>query len=246
MKKRRRLKKKAVIAALILALSLSGIIYSLGKILLWKNDTSDNNEIKKEIQDAIKIDEETKEYIVDFDKLKEQNGDTVAYIKVENTNIEYPIVKGLDNDYYLRHNFNKDYNIAGWIFADYRNKFDDRDRNIVIYGHNMKDGSMFNNLRKATNKNWKEEDHTITLITQSKTTKYEIFSVYTIEPEEYYLQTEFNDINYINFINKIKERSIHEYNVNVETTDKILTLSTCNDNGLKRIVVHAKEIKEEI
>ena len=246
MKKRRRLKKKAVVAALILALSISGMLCSLKNIISWKKDTSGNNEIKKEIQEAIKIDEETKEYIVDFDKLKEQNSDTVAYIKVENTNIEYPVVKGTDNDYYLRHNFNKEYNVAGWIFADYRNKFDGTDRNTVIYGHNMKDGSMFNNLRKTSNKKWKEEDHTITLITQNKTTKYQIFSVYTIEPEEYYLQTEFNDINYINFINKIKERSIYEYDVNVETTDKILTLSTCNDSGSKRIVVHAKEIKEEI
>lgn len=242
MKKRRRLKKKAVVAALILALSLSGIIYSLGNILSWKKDTSGNNKIKKEIQEAIKIDEEKKEYIVDFNKLKEQNSDTVAYIKIENTNIEYPVVQGTDNDYYLRHNFNKEYNVAGWIFADYRNKFDGTDRNTIIYGHNMKDGSMFNNLRKATEKKWKEEDHTITLITQNKTTKYQIFSVYTIEPEEYYLQIEFNDINYINFINKIKERSIYKYDVNVETTDKILTLSTCNDSGIKRIVVHAKEI----
>jgi sortase B len=244
--KKRRIKKKAILSALILALSLTGIIYSLSNIFSWKKDTDNNKNIKEEINENIKIDEETKEYIVDFDKLKEQNSDTIAYLTIENTSIEYVVVKTTNNDYYLRHNFKKEYNIAGWIFADYRNKFDGTDKNIIIYGHNMKDGSMFSNLKNALDKKWQNEQHTITLKTKEKETKYQIFSAYTIEPEEYYLQTEFNEINYLNFIEKIKERSTNNYNINVETTDKILTLSTCNDSGNKRIVVHAKEIDKEI
>ena len=186
MKKRRRLKKKAIISAFILAISLSGIIYSIINIFSWKKDTKENNKIKEEIKENIKLDEETKEYIIDFDKLKEQNEDTIAYLKIENTNIEYPVVKGKDNDYYLNHNFKKEYNSAGWIFADYRNKFDGTDKNIIIYGHNMKDGSMFNNLKDSLNSKWKDKNHTITLKTKDKETKYQIFSTYTIEPEEYY------------------------------------------------------------
>lgn len=238
--KKRRIKKKLVISAFIIALSLTGIIYSIINIFSWKKDTNKNNNIKEEINENIKIDEETKEYIIDFDKLKEQNEDTIAYLKIENTNIEYPVVKTTNNEYYLRHNFKKEYNIAGWIFADYRNKFDETDKNLIIYGHNMKDGSMFNELRKSINENW--ENNIITLTTQNETKKYKIFSTYTIEPEEYYIQTEFNEINFKNFIDKIKERSTHNYSINVDTKDKILTLSTCNDNGNKRIVIHAKEI----
>ena len=241
--KRRRLKKKAVLAALIIALSLTGIVYSLGNLSTWRKDTKKNNSIKNEINEAIKQDDETKEYIVDFEKLQQQNSDTVAYIRIENTNIQYVVVKAQDNDYYLNHNFKKEINSAGWIFADYRNKFDGTDKNIIIYGHNMKDGSMFNNLKNALNSKWLKENHTIILKTIDKETKYEIFSTYTIEPEEYYIQTEFNEINYKNFIKKIKERSAYNYNVNVESTDKVLTLSTCDGSGNKRIVVHAKEIK---
>lgn len=244
--KKRRLKKQAVLAALIIALSLSGIVYSLGNLSTWRKDTKKNNSIKKEINEAIKQDENSKEYIIDFDKLKEQNSDTIAYIKIENTNIQYIVVKTTDNDYYLNHNFKKETNSAGWIFADYRNKFDGTDKNIIIYGHNMKDGSMFNNLKNALNSKWLKENHTIILKTIDKETKYQIFSTYTIEPEEYYIQTEFNEINYKNFIDKIKSRSVYNYNVNVESTDKVLTLSTCDGSGNKRIVVHAKEIKEEI
>lgn len=244
--KRRRLKKKAVVAALIIALSLSGIVYSLGNLSTWRKDTKKNNSIKKEINEAIKQDENSKEYIIDFEKLQQQNSDTIAYIKLENTNIQYVVVKTTDNDYYLNHNFKKEYNSAGWIYADYRNKFDGTDKNIIIYGHNMKDGSMFNNLKNALNSKWLKEDHTITLKTENKETKYRIFSTYTIEPEDYYIQTEFNDINYKNFIDKIKSRSVYNYNVNVESTDKVLTLSTCDGSGNKRIVVHAKEMKEEI
>lgn len=244
--KRRRLKKKAVFAALIIALSLTGIAYSILNISTWKKDTNKNNNIKEEINKNIKINEETKEYIVDFEELKKQNNDTIAYIKIENTNIEYVVVKATDNDYYLNHNFQKEYNTAGWIYADYRNKFDGTDKNTIIYGHNMKDGSMFNNLKNALNNKWLKEDHTITLKTKDKETKYQIFSTYTIEPEEFYIQTEFNEINYKNFIDKIKSRSVYNYNVNVESTDKVLTLSTCDGSGNKRIVVHAKEMKEEI
>ena len=243
MRKKRRLKKKAVFAALIIALSLTGIVYSLGNLSTWRKDTKKNNSIKNEINEAIKQDDETKEYIVDFEKLQQQNSDTVAYLKIENTTIQYVVVKTTNNEFYLRHNFNKEYNVAGWIFADYRNKFDGTDKNIVIYGHNMKDGSMFSNLKDSLDKKWQKEDHTITLKTKDKETKYQIFSTYVIEPEEYYLQTEFNEINYKNFINKIKERSEHNYNVDTESISSVLTLSTCDSSGNKRIVVHAKEIK---
>ena len=240
--KKRRLKKKAILAALILALSLTGIIYSIIKIFSWKKDTNTNNDIKEKINENVKINEETNEYIVDFDKLKEQNEDTIAYLQIETTNIEYVVVKTTNNNYYLRHNFNKEYNVAGWIFADYRNKFDGTDKNLIIYGHNMKDGSMFSNLKNLINKKWKNEEHIITLKTRELETKYQIFSTYTIEPEEYYIQTVFNDTNYEQFLNTIKSRSTYNYDVQLDTSDKILTLSTCNDNGNKRIVVHAKQI----
>ena len=80
------------------------------------------------------------------DKIK--NPDIKAYIKVNNTNIDYVVVQSSNNNYYLNHNFNKEYNTAGWIFFDYKNKLDGTDKNIIIYGHNTKDNSMLNKVIK--------------------------------------------------------------------------------------------------
>ena len=89
------------------------------------------------------------EEIVNNVKEEYKNDDIVGILEINNTDYIVPLLQGLDNDYYLNHNFNKEYNIAGWIFADYRNKFDNTDKNIVIYGHNMKEGSMFGTLENT-------------------------------------------------------------------------------------------------
>ena len=75
------------------------------------------------------------------------------FLKINNTNINYIVIKGKDNEYYLNHNLNKQKNIAGWIFADYKNKLDGSDKNIVIYGHNIVDKSMFGSIPDMFKKN---------------------------------------------------------------------------------------------
>lgn len=144
---KRRLKKKYRISLLLVFtfVCLFGLIYSLINIINWKTDVDDNKKIIEDIKENIiiesKEEEQEAKYNIDFKSLKEQNSDVVAYIKVNGTNIDYVVVKGNDNSYYLKHNFNKEYNVAGWIFSDYHNKFDENDKNIVIFGHNTKDGS---------------------------------------------------------------------------------------------------------
>ena len=147
--------------------------------------------------------------------------------------------------YYLKHNFNKEYNIAGWIFADYHNKFDETDKNIVIFGHNTKNGSMFGTLKNVLDKSWQEnkDNLEITLVTEKEQYKYQVFSTYSITPEDYYINTIFNsDDEYSKFINKIKSRSNYDYNIEVDSSDKVLTLSNCIGDGKKRVVLHAKLI----
>lgn len=242
---KRRIKKQALLKLIFILL----ILISMTKIIKWKINTNKNKNIKEEIQEYIKIEKtDTEEkYIVDFKKLKEQNSDTVAYLKVNNTNVEYVVVKGMDNDYYIDHNFNKEYNVAGWIFADYKNNFDGTDKNIVIYGHNMQDGSMFAPLKQILTSNWQNNTNKqITLVTEEGTLTYEIFSSYTINPEDYYIKTSFqNDQTYLEFLNTLKQRSFYDYNVDINEKDKILTLSTCTGTGNNRIVIHAKQINLE-
>lgn len=244
--KRKDKKKKVLIINIIQILLIVVLVYSAIHIAIWYKNNESNKEIIKETLKTVKINDDTKtkqKYEVDFKELKNKNSDTIAWLKVENTNIEFPIVKGNDNSYYLSHNFNKEYNKAGWIFADYKNKFDTTDKNIVIYGHNMRDNSMFGSLKDVIKKEWynNESNKYITLITEEEYHIYEVFSVYQIEKEDYYIKTNFKNNEFEEFINTIKERSKKDFNVKVTKDDNILTLSTCANNNKYRVVLHAKK-----
>ena len=242
--------KKAILNLVIYIMLLSILLYSGIKIYKWYKDKTNNSKIAEQIKDTVIVEEKNenenkKEYKIDFNKLKEQNNETVAWIKVNNTNIEHPVVKESNNSFYLNHSFDKSNNSAGWIFADYRNKFDNTDKNIVIYGHNMKDNSMFGSLKNILNSDWydNEENTNITLYTENEKCIYKVFSIYKIESEDYYIKTEFSDDNnFEQFVNTIKKRSIKEFNTDVSKDDNILTLSTCANNNKYRVVLHAKKI----
>ena len=185
---------------------------------------------------------------VDFTELVEQNSDTVAWLYLNNTNINYPVVQSGDNSYYLDHSFDKSYNKVGWIFADYRSNLTTLEKNTVIYGHGRKDNTMFGTLDNTLNSVWytEPENQIIKLSTPSKNMLWQIVSIYTIPVESYYLTHTFeNDESYKKFLETIISRSIYDFNMKVDTNDHILTLSTCLDNSGNRIVVHAKLIKEE-
>ena len=243
---RKKKNKKVIFNLIVYIILLFILVYQGIKIFKWYKDKTKSNEIAKQIKDTVMIENEDKEeYAINFNKLKEQNNETVAWIKVNNTNIEYPVVKAKNNDFYLNHSFDKSRNLAGWIFADYRNKFDGTDKNIVIYGHNMKDDSMFGSLKWVINDDWynNEDNKYITLITENETQVYEVFSVYQIEKEDYYIQTNFNtEKEFSEFIETIAKRSKKDFYVDVNKEDNILTLSTCANNNKYRVVLHAKKI----
>lgn len=243
-------KIKRIISMFLTLICICGIVYSGYHIIQWYMNTNQNKKIKKEISKSIEIvkvkDEE--EINIDFESLKQQNPDTVAYIKVNNTNIDYIVLRGQDNSYYLKHNFNKEWNIAGWVFADYKNRLDGTDRNIVVYGHDTKDGSMFGTLKNSQEPEWQanKENQIIKFVTEKGKYDYQIFSTYIIEPEEYYINTEFTSVEeYKKFINTIKSRSNYDYNVEVNENNQILTLSSCTPSGAKRVVVHAKKVENK-
>ena len=126
---------------------------------------------------------------------------------------------------------------------NYQNNLNDK--NVTIFGHNMKNGSMFGTLKNTLKKDWQEntDNHIIKFITEEKEYTYKVFSTYQIEVEDYYITPNFNDDEYIKFINTIKKRSNYNYNVDVTKEDKILTLSTCSGSKY-RVVMHAKRVKE--
>ena len=236
-------KAKRAIIIVVQLFFIAVIVFCGIKIYNWNRENQKNQNILEEVSEAVTVNENN-ENIIDFEKLKAINSECVGYIKIGGFDIEYPVVQHEDNSYYLTHNFENQYNSAGWIFADYRNKVDGTDKNLIIYGHNRRDGSMFARLRETLNEGWfdTEEKNKIEFITEQEDSTYEIFSVYKIEPEEYYIQTGFTNNSFEEFINTIKNRSIEDFGIEVTTEDQILTLSTCDNNTQYRVVIHAKKI----
>ncbi len=186
---------------------------------------------------------------VDFTELLKKNKNTVGWINVNNTNINYPVVQTSNNEDYLHKAFDGSKNEAGWIFADYRNNMQNFDKNTIIYGHSRLNKTMFGSLFNVLNENWYKNKYNQVILfsTPTENTMWQTFSVYKIDLENYYLQTNFtNDKEYVNFLTTLKDRSKYAFNVNLDATDKIITLSTCSDvAGTGRIVLHAKLIKRE-
>lgn len=182
-----------------------------------------------------------------FSTLQEINKDTVGWLTVNNTRIDYPVVQAKDNDYYLRHDYYQNKNRHGWIFMDYRNNPDELNENTIIYGHNLANQTMFGTLRYALNSYWykKSANQIITFNTPNENMKFQIFSIYTIPTTNDYLDITFPTTDaYQSYIDLVKGRSIYDFNIEVTTGDKILTLSTCANGNDKRLVIHAKLIKE--
>lgn len=249
-KKNNKRKFKKFIILFILLVCISIMIFTGIKIFNWLKENKQNQDVIDDISDSISIDKNVDgadKYNVDFDSLKQTNSDTIAWLKVNGTDIEYPVVKAKDNDYYMTHSFDKSYNTAGWVFMDYKNKFDGTDNNMVIYGHNRRDGSIFGTLKNILTEDWQNntDNFIIPFITEQEKSEYKVFSVYRIEKEDYYVTTNFATNNeFQKFIDKIKSRSVKDFNVDVTTDDSILTLSTCADNNKYRVVLHAKKIVE--
>lgn len=182
-----------------------------------------------------------------FDSLLKINKDTVAWIYVKNTKINYPVVQSTRNNYYLWRDFNKKRNNYGWIFMDYRNDPNDLDQNTIIYGHNVKEGIMFGTMRTMMNPSWynKEDNRLITFNTIDKKMQWLMFSTYRISATEDYLRTNFNsEEEFMEFINLIKSRSKKDFKVDIKPTDKILTMQTCSSNNTRN-VVHAVLVSVE-
>lgn len=232
-------KKIAKIIKVIILISL--LSFNIKKIIKSNNDTLKTEKIKNQIE--ITSDDEGK---IDIKKIKEINNDVIGWINIKNTKIDYPFVNGKDNKYYLNHDLNKKKNSAGWIFLDKRNNASLNNKNNIIYGHSMLNGTMFGTLKNLLKISWfnNKNNHQIKIILEKKEMNYQIFSVYVTNKENYYLLTNFNDDKeYKHFINILKKRSKYNFNISTKNTSNILTLSTCYKNN-KRLVVHAKLIKE--
>ena len=176
-----------------------------------------------------------------FDKLKKTNKDTIAWISVDGTNINYPVVQTDDNEFYLTHSFTKAYSNFGWVFMDFRND-PMNDNNTIFYGHNLVNKASFGSVSNIFTDSWfNSSSHSIVVLTNDKQYTYKIFSIYYSKPVVDYLQVDFfSDEEYTTWLNKLVNKSKKNFNIDVGKDDKIITLSTCTDDNKGRKVVHAK------
>lgn len=208
----------------------------------------DNGQIDNEFADDVISNNDISFIDVNFDNLLNRNPDTVGWIVVNGTYINYPIVQSGDNSYYLEHDFNKYGTNVGWIFADYRSNFESFGYNTIVYGHNLINKTMFGSLPRVLKKSWYSNKNNQYIKTSSLNSKavWQVFSVYEIEPVTDYLRTGFgSESDFYAWEKKMKRRSVYDFNIDIEKTDKVITLSTCNDVGNKRVVLHAKLINIE-
>lgn len=268
-----KIKLKNIFILTAFLLCFIGASISIFKVIKWKIESDKTKNQINDIESNVAVDEiedgdntelinppeENKpnpywDYIkmklinVDFSELKQTNKEVKGWIQVNGTNINYPFVQTSNNDYYLTHSFDKSYNDAGWVFMDYRNNIDEMSKNTILYAHGRLDTTMFGSLKNIVKSNWYSDsnNYVIKLSTEKENTLWQVFSVYHIKTTNDYIAVDFiNDIEYQKFLDKLKNRSVYEFNVEVNSNDKILTLSTCY-NKTEKVVMHAKLIKKSV
>ncbi len=239
-------KKTSLIYRLIIAVLLAVMVFSawqIGKIL-W--EYHQGTAAYEEIQQMAGGGPEEGEKQIDFDALKKKNKDVKAWLYSKGTPINYPVVQGEDNQYYLYRMFNGEYNGKGSLFIDYRCEKPFRDFNTIIYGHRMKDGSMFHELIEYRDKDYFEKHKTMDLVTPNREYDLHIFAVVTIPSDSSLYKYSFSsDAEKQAYLDEILSKSEVDMGVSVSAEDRIVMLSTCTyEYENARLVVYGKLVKK--
>lgn len=205
---------------------LNSEIQDLQPVINEASDSDNNSSGENDGQDQSK----DGDYVnsANEEQLKSINSDYKMWIQIENTNINYPVVQGSDNDYYLKHNFRKESNISGTVFVESANDIDN-DKNIILYGHNMRNGTMFNNITNYKEESFFNEDNKINIIMNNTLYEYEVFSVYVKNVSEVNLAIGFaNEDEFINYAYNEADESLYKKDVDFSAEDNLITLVTCS------------------
>ena len=185
--------------------------------------------------------------LFDWEKLKGINGDFVGWIRLDDSTVDYPFVQGTDNEYYLRHLFDGTYNNSGCVFMDVNNNRDFSDKNTILYAHNMKNGTMFASIEKYKDASYYDGHKVIHIYTEATT--YDVYPVAGIvtDGQDDYVRTSFNDDNdFMSYVNRFVSSSTFTSEQSIETTDRMIMLSTCNyDRSDGRYVLIGKLVQED-
>ena len=235
------------------AFAVAGVLLLIKQFSPGWHEKSEIKEVQ-EIADVVEIDNkeeaedsgESTAVPVDFDALRKINPDIVGWIIVEGTEISYPIMQSSEDeeeDFYLYHSFLRESSSHGSIYMQKINSEDFSDFNTVIYGHNMRDGTMFGQLHRFRDKDFFEENDEITIYTPDGTHQYRIFAAYITENEMIFdTWGDFeNDVLKGNYIEFLKGTAGNQRDAKITVNSRIITLSTCCGDDAKRLLVQAVE-----
>lgn len=249
-RKSRKARRKNMILNVILVAAIVIFCVSAFKLLQIGKGYKDGQSEYEKVRDvAIKNADDKEKFRVDFDELMKINKDTVGWIRFykEPSQINYPVVQGADNDLYLHKTFSANENTLGAIFVDAAASSDFTDKNTIIYGHRMKDGSMFRKLEEYKDKDfWKENPYFYIYTPDGKEITYKIYSVgQVLDTSDTYLTSFAGEEDYQKFLDMTMKEADYDTGVKVTTEDTVVTLSTCTAaSDEHRFVVRGVKEKE--
>ena len=217
-----------IIRRILLVVCLAVFLYSAGNLLnigyKYHKVNSDNNKLQEKVVTEVKQDSPL-DRKVDFNQLKSINEDIIGWIYIPNTNIDYALLKGKTNDTYIHTNYEKKHSFAGSIFLDEDNNASLTDSNTIIYGHNMKNGSMFANIKKfADHDYFINHPEVYIYLPDGSINVYSVYSTKIIEAtSDYYLK----NIDYASYVANAKSSAKQSREVNTQNAAPLLLLSTC-------------------
>lgn len=218
------------------ALAVIGGLASMGmqapNIAASVDDYGKSDALKTEITQTVTTDDEKADFKdVDFTSLKKINKDTVGWLECEGTKVDYPIVKGNDNDYYLHHNIKKEDSLSGTIFMDYRNNKDFKDDVTVLYGHNMRNDSMFGSLSEYDNQSYYNKHSKMYYHTDDAVYEIDLFGAVNQDATTLTVGNYSDKDSFEKDMKDIKENSSFKSKTKVDENSKVVCLYTCLDSG---------------
>lgn len=224
------MKKIKILILVIFLLILCFCVHGILGIFKESDAAESLKENLTEIIDIPDVQSEESKFTINFDELRKINSDVVGWIVIEGTQVNYPIVQGNNNSYYLNHSFDRKWSSYGSIFMDYKSSKDFSDYNTFIYGHNTKNGTMFGELYKYMDVNFYSEHPSFYLYTQNGNYVIKLFSAYVDDTESDSYNQSFSSLEeYKNYLNIISSKSKYKTGIEVDyNSDKIITLYSCS------------------
>ena len=257
-KKKKHSKKTNKLTKIIFIFLIIIFVCGIGYLTYYLYDSNKNKKDNEEILNNIEIDENDitdskTERMLQLEELQKENDEIIAWIEIEDTNINYPVVQAKDNDFYLTHNYKKEYSSSGSLFLDKDFDMTNGSSNYLIYGHRNKQGLMFEDLMKYAKEDFYKEHTKIKLTTNKEDSLYEVLAVFYSKVyyktdknvfRYYYFVNAENEQEYNDFVKNAKKASIYDTGISAQYGEQLMTLSTCEysqEDG--RFVVVCKKVE---